>query len=147
MRFNIKVKYGLFYVFLQIYFSCIIYLCLMIWKLKIDMTGVLAQSLNTSVTHTIKNSVIFPFNCPECNSNALLTKYFSNFKLDRHMWENLCYNVRMEKVNLLILYLYLYESASSYHDIRDGAWPSHETKDIRDPKESLLLQDCTKLSS
>ena len=102
MRFNIKVKYGLFYVFLQIYFSCIIYSCLMIWKLKIDMTGVLAQSLNTSVTHTIKNSVIFPFNCPECNSNALLTKYFSNFKLDRHMWENLCYNVRMEKVNLLM---------------------------------------------
>ena len=102
MRFNIKVKYGLFYVFLQIYFSCIIYSCLMIWKLKIDMTGVLAQSLNTSVTHTIKNSVILPFNCPECNSNALLTKYFSNFKLDRHMWENLCYNVRMEKVNLLM---------------------------------------------
>ena len=102
MRFNIKVKYGLFYVFLQIYFSCIIYSCLMIWKLKIDMTGVLAQSLNTSVTHTIKNSVISPFNCPECNSNALLTKYFSNFKLDRHMWENLCYNVRMEKVNLLM---------------------------------------------
>ena len=38
-------------------------------------------------------------------------------------------------------FIYLLKSAYLYHDIRDGAWPSHETRDIRDPKESLLLQD------
>ena len=37
--------------------------------------------------------------------------------------------------------LLLLKSANLYHDIRDDASPSHETKDIRDPKESLLLQE------